>query len=96
MKINAVIVSAATLFGLVGSAAAKTTINVSCYRGPLEAVIWDRANPKFVDSLVSQGYSSATASVLADSICRNPGLVANPDRIGPAIRAMIAATPKDG
>lgn len=96
MKYNVAIISAALLLGVASSATANGAINVSCYRGPWEAVIWDRANPKFVESLETYGYSNATAGLLADSICRNPSLVDHPDRVAPAVRAMLAATPKDG
>ena len=36
-------------------------ITISCYRGPLAAVVWDRPNAVFIDDLVRYGYTAADA-----------------------------------
>ena len=56
----------------------RTVIEVSCFRGPWKAVIWDRPNSTFVDSLVSAGYTFATAHAIAERVCRDDRLVNNP------------------
>jgi hypothetical protein len=96
MKIKVAIVSAVMFLGTAGSLAAETAIHVSCFRGPLKAVIWDRANPEFIESFVTYGYSRKTAMALADSICRDQNLVDPSDDMVAAVRALMAATPKDG
>lgn len=90
------VASAIALAGMASSLTAQSIIEVSCYRGPLKAVIWDRANPGFVESLVAYGFSNATANTMADGICRNPVFVDDPKKLAPAVQAIVAATPKDG
>lgn len=46
-------------------------IRISCYRGPLREVIWDRPNAVFIDDLVQIGYSLSEASWLAERVCRD-------------------------
>lgn len=55
------------------------TIYVSCFRGPWKEVIWDRANPNFIDSLVNIGYDFPTAHAIGDRVCRDASLVGNPE-----------------
>lgn len=54
-------------------------ITVSCFRGPWEQVIWDRANPVFIDSLIEVGYDYPTAQAIGERVCRDQSLVRNPD-----------------
>lgn len=67
-------------------------IHISCYRGPWKEVIWDRPNPVFVDSLVNAGYGYATATAIAERICRDPALVGRPGSMSRALRAILSGT----
>ena len=53
------------------------TITVSCFRGPWEAVIWDRPNAVFIESLVAVGYEYEKAHAIAERVCRDEALVNN-------------------
>ncbi len=66
-----------------------TEIHISCYRGPWKEVIWDRPNAVFIDSLVNAGYSYATASAIAERICRDPALVQNPGSMSRKLRQIL-------
>lgn len=54
-------------------------IYVACFRGPWDEVIWDRPQPRFVDSLVNVGYDYPTAHAIAERVCRDADLVGNPE-----------------
>lgn len=81
--------SAAFLLG-ADAALAGSDILVSCYRGPWNQVIWDRANPEFIASLEANGMAPVEARVIADSICRDPRLVNNPDEMATEVRRVIS------
>ncbi len=49
----------------------KGTINVSCYRGPLKTVAWDRPNAVFIEDLRRYGYSFEQAHVIGERVCRD-------------------------
>lgn len=68
-------------------------IELSCYRGPFKDVIWDRAYPNFVASLESYGYPRYQAQLMADSICRDPSFIDNPDAMKTSVIEMIKQTP---
>ncbi|WP_102107509.1 hypothetical protein [Oceaniglobus roseus] len=53
----------------------RLVVTVSCFRGPWKEIIWDHANPVFIDSLVNVGYSYESASAIANRICRDKSLV---------------------
>ncbi|MEM7076558.1 MAG: hypothetical protein AAGA28_12165 [Pseudomonadota bacterium] len=86
------ILLAASAAALVSAdvALAGSQILVSCYRGPWEEVIWDRANPEFIASLEANGYDRVEAQALADSICRDPRLVNNPDEMAAEVRRVFS------
>lgn len=75
---------------------AESTVVVSCFRGPWNDVIWDRANPEFTDSLIKVGYSYSTAVAIGERICRDPGLVDNKEGLRTAMTRILQETPKDG
>ncbi|WP_172292975.1 hypothetical protein [Pseudoruegeria sp. HB172150] len=76
-----------------GYVAMRPTIAISCYRGPWQQVIWDRPQPEFIDSLVAAGYDIATASAIANRICRDPALVNDPAGLRKAVARMLRETP---
>lgn len=67
----------------------KTTITVSCFRGPWKDVIWDRPNAVFVDSLVNAGYKFETAHAIAERVCRDEALVNNPEAMKSTMRRIF-------
>jgi hypothetical protein len=73
---------------------AETYILISCYRGPWTVVIWDKANPDFIQSLVDAGYSPTEADSVANSICRDPRLVKNPIALAKEVRAVMRDAPR--
>ncbi len=72
---------------------AQTKIIVECYRGPLDRVVWDKAEPNFINSLIDAGYSNSQAVVFADGICRNPDLLRNPSKIRAAVLRELRVNP---
>ncbi|MEM6577453.1 MAG: hypothetical protein AAF678_03100 [Pseudomonadota bacterium] len=72
------------------AAVAGSDVLVSCYRGPWAQVIWDRANPEFVASLEANGMDAIEARVIADSICRDPRLVNNPEQMAAEVRRVVS------
>ncbi|MFD0978960.1 MULTISPECIES: hypothetical protein [Tropicimonas] len=54
-------------------------INVSCYRGPLKTVAWDRPNAVFIEDLVQLGYSFQEAHAIGERVCRDEYGVGNGD-----------------
>lgn len=54
-------------------------INISCYRGAMKTVAWDRPNAVFLDDLVQLGYSREMASNIGERVCRDEYGVRNPD-----------------
>lgn len=75
---------------MADTAKAETYLLVSCYRGPWTEVIWDRANPEFIRSLEAHGYTTADATRIADSMCRDPRLVYNPTAMAREVRAVTS------
>ncbi|MBY5987634.1 MULTISPECIES: hypothetical protein [Roseovarius] len=86
--------AAAAFLVMADTAKADTYILVSCYRGPWTEVIWDKANPNFVDSLVQAGYSPQEATSIANYICRDPRLVDNPIALAKEVRSAMANAPR--
>ncbi|MGJ8547264.1 MAG: hypothetical protein ACSHWZ_17605 [Sulfitobacter sp.] len=68
-------------------------IYVNCYRGPLEAVIWDRPQGTFVQDLVDYGYDHANANAIATLICTDKELIGNSERIKQALLREIRKNP---
>ena len=79
---------------MADTAKADSYILVSCYRGPWNEVIWDKANPNFVKSLIDAGYNTTEATSIADYICRDPRLVDNPIALAKEVRAAVRAAPR--
>ncbi|MGH1469505.1 MAG: hypothetical protein ACRBBP_11655 [Bdellovibrionales bacterium] len=77
-------------------AVAVTPITVSCYRGPWEEVIVDRPNPIFIDTLMLNGYSIATATAIATRVCTDQELVGNLGAMKAETIKLLRAVPKDG
>lgn len=63
---------------------------VSCYRGPWEAVIWDRPNPIFIETLEATGLSSKDAIRIAEAVCRDPRLVGNRAAMAKQVQRLVA------
>lgn len=99
-------VTAATLM-LVGSAMAERKSQptrpgtsgpewiISCYRGPFEAVAWDKPNAIFVDELVEYGYSPAQAMAIGRRICRDEYGVGDEDYLRSTLLRILSETPPD-
>ncbi|QPM91986.1 hypothetical protein [Pseudooceanicola algae] len=66
-----------------GTMLAETVYPVlaSCYRGPWEDVIWDKANPEFMETLMQNGITPDAAEEIGERVCRDPALVGKPDLI---------------
>ncbi|MEM9911758.1 MAG: hypothetical protein AAF922_13335 [Pseudomonadota bacterium] len=71
------------------AALAGDEVLVSCFRGPWNQVIWDRANPEFITSLEATGMDAVEARVIADSLCRDPRLVNNPENMAAEVRRVV-------
>lgn len=71
-------------------------INVSCFRGPWEEVIWDRPNPQFVDSLVAAGYTFPEAHAIAERVCRDASSVNRPENAEATMYRIFAESPPRG
>jgi hypothetical protein len=67
-------------------------ITVSCYRGPLTDVIWDRPNAIFVDSLMRRGYSIEQAEAIGNRVCRDEYGVNDPDHMIATLTRLLAET----
>ncbi|PRY25421.1 hypothetical protein CLV78_102600 [Aliiruegeria haliotis] len=55
----------------------KGTINISCYRGALKTVAWDRPNAVFIEDLLSYGYTWKQAHTIGERVCRDEYGVGN-------------------
>ncbi|WP_068109810.1 hypothetical protein [Tropicimonas marinistellae] len=55
----------------------RMTINVSCYRGALKTVAWDRPNAVFIDDLLQLGYTPEQADAIGNRVCRDEYGVGN-------------------
>jgi len=73
-----------------GAAVSPGGITVSCYRGPWKAVIWDRPNAVFIESLVAVGYDYANANAIGETVCRDAALVDNPEGLRTTMRRIYA------
>ena len=69
------------------------TVLVSCYRGPLKEVIWDRPEPVFIDTLVAAGYDYPTAHAMAERICRDRSLVGNREALRGTAQGVVNSYP---
>jgi hypothetical protein len=68
-------------------------IVVSCYRGPYKKVIWDKANPSFISSLMTVGYDRASAEAIGTRVCRDQSLVGNPHGIRAVMTQIYQQSP---
>ncbi|WP_338548858.1 hypothetical protein [Roseovarius phycicola] len=62
---------------------------VSCYRGPWEAVIWDRPNDIFIETLEANGLSTQDAIRIAEAVCRDPRLVGDRDAMVKQVQKLV-------
>ncbi|MFD2853635.1 hypothetical protein ACFSZS_00870 [Seohaeicola zhoushanensis] len=67
---------------------------MSCFRGPWKEVIWDRANPVFIDSLIKVGYDYPSAHAIGERICRDASLVDNPEGMKAEMIRVFNESPK--
>ena len=68
-------------------------INISCYRGALPTVAWDRANAVFIQDLMQVGYSYEKATVIAEHICRDEFGVRNAEHQVMRLKEVLRADP---
>lgn len=68
-------------------------ITISCYRGPLKEVAWDRPNAVFIDDLVQLGYSLTEASWLGERVCRDEYGVFDPEYLATRFKQLMAENP---
>lgn len=68
-------------------------ITISCFRGIVKDVIWDRPNAVFVDDLTQLGYSYPTAHAIAERVCRDEYGVRNPEHQAATLLEILAETP---
>ena len=78
------------------TAESAPVIQLSCYRGPTERVIWDRPDGTFVEDLVAYGYDYANAEAIARTICTDQSLVGKPDAMAEALKATMRKVPPAG
>jgi hypothetical protein len=70
----------------------SASITISCYRGPMRTVAWDRANAVFTDSLMRRGYSIEQAEAIGNRVCRDEYGVDNPDHMVATLQRLLAET----
>lgn len=98
------LLSAVTLFGASSVSAerkAKPTMPgtsgaewiISCYRGPWEAVAWDKPNAVFLDDLVEYGYSQTQAMAIGRRVCRDEYGIGNEEYLKATLLRIIAEQP---
>lgn len=68
-------------------------ITISCFRGPLRVVAWDRPNAVFIDDLVQLGYSRPEAHAIGERVCRDEYGVYNPEYQLQSLGRILAQTP---
>lgn len=68
-------------------------INVSCYRGPLKTVAWDRPNAVFIEDLVQLGYDYEVAHAIGERVCRDEYGVGNGEHKIATLRRILAENP---
>lgn len=68
-------------------------VNISCYRGWLDTVAWDRPNSVFVEDLVQLGYTRSKATVIGEQICRDEYGVRNPQHQIAQLRQILRDDP---
>lgn len=67
-------------------------VTISCYRGPLRDVVWDRPNAVFLDSLMRHGYSVEQAEAIGNRVCRDEYGLDNPDHMIATLTRLMAET----
>ncbi|OWU70547.1 hypothetical protein ATO3_19995 [Marinibacterium profundimaris] len=72
---------------------APNQITISCFRGLVDAVVWDRPNAVFVDDLVRIGYEYPQAYAIAQTVCRDEYGVNNPGYMTQRLQQLMATTP---
>ena len=68
-------------------------ITISCYRGWLQTVAWDRPNSVFIEDLVQLGYSRAEATVIGEHICRDEYGLGDPAHQRAQLRDILRQDP---
>lgn len=77
---------------LGGGADGRATITVSCFRGPLDVVVWDRPRAVFIDSLVAAGYDYAEATAIGTRVCRDEALLNDRGALASEMRRIYNTT----
>lgn len=68
-------------------------ITISCYRGWVQAVAWDRPNSVFIEDLIQLGYSRSDAMDIGEHICRDEYGVRNPEHQLAQLRQILTQQP---
>ena len=69
------------------------TIQIACFRGPWQEIIWDRPEVSFTDDLVAVGYSEADALAIGTRICRDPQGVSDPNHMVGVLQGILRSEP---
>lgn len=75
------------------TAAQTVTIQIACFRGPWQEIIWDRPEVSFTDDLVAYGYSEADALAIGTRICRDPQGVTDPAHMVGVLQQILRTQP---
>ncbi len=76
--------------------APTVTVTISCFRGPLDQVIWDRPKAEFIDDLVGIGYSYANANAIGERICADQEGVSDPQYLRAHLISILRSFPAAG
>jgi len=68
-------------------------ITISCYRGAVKTIAWDRANAIFIDDLRRLGYTFEQATVIGERVCRDEYGYKNPAYLRETLLRLMRETP---
>lgn len=71
----------------------QAPIQIACFRGPWQEIIWDRPEVSFTDHLVHHGYTQDQALAIGTRICRDPQGVNNPQHMVDTLRHILRTEP---
>ena len=74
---------------------AATPVVIDCFRGPWKEVIWDHPKVQFIETLMENGYSLATAMDIANYICRDETIVGKSEEMKAKLIELMREVPRD-
>ncbi len=96
-----VVVVLAMLTGVISGAShaqevvdLEVDVEVGCVRSPLRSAAWDSPNNGFLASLRANGFTRAQASEIGETVCQDPYLVDNRERMIQRTQQLIEHTPR--